>query len=179
MNYYHYILVGPHASGKTTALASLSSVAWEMIQKKIAEHQALSISLSIPYTEHAICKVGQDQTAFLYGYSNQEQLTQILPVLGHEADGAIILLDHTQIEALDHLELYVNLLNGQIDNLIIAISHVDQDTQQLLKKYRNILAMRKLKIPVFAIDPRKKEDVLMLVEVLLARTNMSSLINDA
>ena len=58
MNYYHYIVVGPYAAGKTTALASLSELSFTSIQNKIAEHQALSISLTLPDIEHAICKLG-------------------------------------------------------------------------------------------------------------------------
>ena len=177
MNYYNYIIVGPHAAGKTTALTSLSELSFASIQNKIAEHQALSISLTLPDIEHAICKLEGNQTAFLHGYSNQEQITQILPVLGHEADGGIILLDHTQINAIDDFEIYLNLLGEHVDNLILAISHVDENTQQLLKKYRNILAMKNIKMPIFVVDPRKKEDIVMLIEVLLARTEVTKAIN--
>ena len=36
--------------------------------------------------------------------------------------------------------------------------------------------MKNIKMPIFAVDPRKKEDIVMLIEVLLARTEVTKAI---
>lgn len=173
MKNYHYIIAGSHGSGKTTALNSLKEYSFHPIQNLAAEHQALSISLNIAESEHAVIKLNASQTAFVYSYANPTKIAEILPVLGHEADGGIILLDHRQNTALDELDIYLNLLNDQVDNLIVAISHVDQDPVQLLKKYKNWLSMKNLNIPVFTVDPREKEAIKQLIEILVARSRVS------
>ena len=59
-----------------------------------------------------------------------------------------------------------------MNNIIVGITHVDVDPQQLLKKYRDWMAMNNHVMPVFAVDARKKDDVLLMVEALIARAEI-------
>lgn len=90
-------------------------------------------------------------------------------MLCKDAVGAVVLIDHSLKSAVDDLEYYVDAFKKHVSNIVIGVTHIDQDPQQLLKKYRNWISMRNETLPLFAIDARQKDDVLMLIEALIAR----------
>ena len=172
MQNYHYIFIGPQKSGKTSALSCLSEISLSQIQNMLSEHHATSKLLTLPNMEQAVLRIEDSKNAYLYNYDHQVQIDQHLSVVGEEADGGVIFINHAHNDALDQLEHYITLLSQQVENLVVAITHVDLDSQQLLKRYRNWLIMKKLNIPIFMIDARKKNDIELLIEVLVARNDI-------
>jgi hypothetical protein len=51
---------------------------------------------------------------------------------------------------------------------VIAITHIDRKPERTLSIYREWLANRKLNYPLFFVDARQQDDVLLLVETLIA-----------
>jgi signal recognition particle receptor subunit beta len=68
---------------------------------------------------------------------------------------------------LAQLDYYINTFKQYGDNIVIGITHIDDDLAKPTHQYRQWLLERQLNFPVFFIDARKKADVLLLLETLI------------
>lgn len=169
---YKIVFGGTMGAGKTEAIQSLSDIkvlSTEAMNTDEAAHSKTLTTVGIDYGE---IKLEDGNVVGLYGTPGQERFDFMWPVICQGAIGAIILIDHSSRTSIEDLAFYVGIFKTLVSNIIIGITHVDEDSQQLLKKYRNWLTMQQLNYPLFAIDAREKDDVLLLVEVLIARAEV-------
>ena len=54
------------------------------------------------------------------------------------------------------------------NNIVIGITHIDTKTENTTAIYRNWAAQQSTSYPLFFIDARVKDDVLLLLEALIA-----------
>lgn len=172
---YKIVFGGKMGAGKTEAIQSISETTVLSTEALNTDHDAHSKALTTVGIDYGEIKIEDDITVGLYGTPGQERFDFMWPVICEGAIGAIILIDHSSRTVLDDLAYYVDIFSQFITNLVIGITHVDEDSQQLLKKYRNWLEMRNINLPIFAMDARQKDDVLLLVEVLIARAEVQYL----
>ena len=89
------------------------------------------------------------------------------------AIGTVVLIDHTRAERLDDLAFYLNEFRPYGENIIIGITHLDeQNTDHAIQAYVDWLLTQNLQYPVVALDARKKQDVLSVVEKLLEQSQV-------
>lgn len=172
---YKIVFGGKMGAGKTEAIQSISETTVLSTEALNTDHDAHSKALTTVGIDYGEIKIEDDITVGLYGTPGQERFDFMWPVICEGAIGAIVLIDHSSRTVLDDLAYYVDIFSQFISNLVIGITHVDEDSQQLLKKYRNWLEMRNINLPIFAVDARQKDDVLLLVEVLIARAEVQYL----
>lgn len=65
------------------------------------------------------------------------------------------------------MEYYLNIFKQYGENIVIGVTHIDDDMNKPTHQYRQWLMERNLNLPVFFIDARKKADVLLLLETLI------------
>ena len=84
--------------------------------------------------------------------------------------GAIILVDGASPKAAKELPYYVDYFhNHHMNSIVVGITHCDIDGAHLsLNDANKLLETRDLKFPIYEIDARKRDDVLLLVEALIA-----------
>ncbi len=172
---YKIVFGGKMGAGKTEAIQSLSETTVFSTEALNTDQDAHSKALTTVGIDYGEIKIEDDVVVGLYGTPGQERFDFLWPVICEGALGAIVLIDHSSRTAIDDLAYYVEIFSKFVSNMIIGITHVDEDPQQLLKKYRNWLQMRNIDSPIFAMDARKKDDVLLLVEVLIARAEVQYL----
>ena len=85
------------------------------------------------------------------------------------AIGIVILIDHSSSQRLKDLEFYLNAFENLGTNIVIGITHLDLQHDQKLKIYRDWMQIYKKDFPLFAVDARKKDDVLLLIETLITK----------
>ena len=83
------------------------------------------------------------------------------------AIGTVILIDHTIEKPLDDLKHYLETFKQYGENIAIGITHIDEETSKSTHQYREWLLENNMNYPLFFIDARKKNDVLMLLETLV------------
>lgn len=169
---YKIVFGGTMGAGKTQAIRSLSETSVLTTEAMNTDQQAHQKALTTVGIDYGEIKLEEDLVVGLYGTPGQERFDFVWSVICKGAIGAVILIDHSRRSSLEELEFYIDAFKDLVDNIIIGITHVDEDAQQLLKKYRNWLSMQNHEMPIFAIDAREKDDVLMLVEVLIARAEV-------
>ena len=165
---YKIVFGGALGAGKTQAIQSLSDVSVLSIDAVNAVTESDPTKLSRVYIDYAEIELDEGLIVGLYA-APTAHLEAIGAKLCKDAVGAVILIDHSLKSAVEDLEYYVDTFKKHLANVVIGVTHLDQDPQQLLKKYRNWISMRNETLPLFAIDTRQKDDVLMLIEALIAR----------
>lgn len=165
---YKIVFGGPLGSGKTKAIQSLSELSTLSIDAVNSAKESDPNKISSVNIEYAEIELGEGLIVGLY-VTPSAHLDSIGAKLCKDAVGAVILIDHSLKSAVDDLEHYVDAFKKHVSNIVIGVTHLDQDPQQLLKKYRNWISMRNETLPLFAIDARQKDDVLILIEALIAR----------
>jgi signal recognition particle receptor subunit beta len=109
----------------------------------------------------------------LYGTPGQDRFDFMWEILSEGAMGFVILLDSVRPDPLADLETYLKSFGKNIaksgDALVIGVTRTEINRQtDLLGRVNEKLAAAKLKVPVFEVDGRKREDVKQLLMALLA-----------
>ncbi|WP_131668201.1 GTP-binding protein [Psychrobacter pygoscelis] len=160
---------GPMGAGKTQAIASLSDipvVSTEALNTDLDAHAKVLTTVGMDYGELAL----DDGTSIgLYGTPGQERFNFIWPILSQGALGVILLIDHSAEDPIDDLERYLasfaDMYEGRI---VIGVSQIDRRPERPFAIYRDWLDKKERMLPIFPVDMRKKEDVLLLVESIIA-----------
>ncbi|OTG65427.1 GTP-binding protein [Acinetobacter silvestris] len=169
---YKIVFGGTMGAGKTAAIKSLSEISvlsTEAVNTDETAHSKAWTTVGIDYGE---IKLDDGTIVGLYGTPGQDRFDFVWAVICKGAIGAVILIDHSRKTALDDLKFYHHAFKKHVNNIIVGITHVDKDPQQLLKKYRDWMSMNNYVMPIFAVDAREKDDVLLMVEALIARAEI-------
>ncbi|MEB3767690.1 GTP-binding protein [Acinetobacter sp. MD2] len=160
---------GTMGAGKSAAIKVLSDIgviSTEAVNTDVAAHQKAFTTVGIDYGEISLddgTKVG------LYGTPGQGRFDFMWSIVCQGAIGIALLIDHSSVQRLDDLAFYLNAFEALGSNIVIGITHLDIVDDQKLKIYRDWMDVNQKKYPVFAIDARHKDDVLLMIEALLVR----------
>ncbi len=169
---YKIVFAGSMGAGKTEAIRSLSDIPvllTEAFNTDQHSHAKLETTVGIDYGEVSLddgLKIG------LYGTPGQSRFDFIWPVICRGAIGAVILIDHNAEAPLQELESYLETFQNYTDNIAIGITHVDS-TLKSTNIYKEWLLRQELFSPLFFIDARKKDDVLLLLEALITSVEVN------
>lgn len=162
------VFSGPMGSGKTQAILSLSDipvVSTEVQNTDLDAHTKALTTVGMDYGE--LILEGETRLG-LYGTPGQERFNFIWPILVQGALGVIILVDHSALNPLSdmarYLETFEEIYRGRI---IIGISQIDKRQDREFNIYREWLRDTERNLPIFPVDMREKEDVLLLVETII------------
>ncbi|MCH7395436.1 ATP/GTP-binding protein [Acinetobacter dispersus] len=168
LHQYKIVFGGTMGSGKSTAIKALSEVevlSTEALNTDTESHEKLLTTVGIDYGELTLedgFKVG------LYGTPGQDRFDFIWAVICKGAIGTIVMIDHAAENPLLDLEQYIQTFQPFGHNIVIAITHIDRMPERTLSIYRDWLKAKELNYPLFFIDARQQDDVLLLVETLIA-----------
>lgn len=168
------VFSGPMGAGKTQAIASLSDipvVSTEVQNTDLDTNAKLLTTVGMDYGELTL----EGGTSIgLYGTPGQERFSFIWPILSQGALGVVILIDHSAPDPVADLAHYLGTFDEIYDGrIIIGISQIDKKPEREFAIYRDWLAQNNRNLPIFPVDMRKKEDVLLLVEGIIASLEQS------
>lgn len=163
------VFSGPMGAGKTQAISSLSDipvVSTEVMNTDLDTNAKLLTTVGMDYGELIIeggASIG------LYGTPGQERFNFIWPILSQGALGVVILIDHSAPDPVADLAHYLKTFDGIYEGrIVLGISQVDKKPEREFSIYRDYLASIGRNLPLFPVDMRKREDVLLLVESIIA-----------
>lgn len=170
MQEYKIIFSGSMGAGKTTAIGALSDgdvVSTDVANTDKATHSKLLTTVGIDYGQILL---PPDSKIALYGTPGQDRFEVIWGIVTKGALGVIVLIDSTSPKAPQELPYYIDYFRGNgMDNIVVGLTHTDLGDGYLsLDDCFEILDQRELVLPVFTVDPRQKEDILLVLETLLA-----------
>lgn len=172
---YKIIFAGSMGAGKTTAISSLSEIDIVNTDVDNTDLQAHTKALTTVGIDYGQIIIPPDLKVGLYGTPGQERFQFMWKIVSEGALGAIILIDSTAKNALDEVSQYVDFFMGEnMQNIIIGISHMDEAGARDLEQFHEVIEKHQYPFPVFEVDGREKDDVLLLVETLIATVEASA-----
>jgi signal recognition particle receptor subunit beta len=83
--------------------------------------------------------------------------------------GLILLVSNARPDPFADMHFFLNAFKSFIERtkVVIGITQMDLSPQPTLKDYHLQLKNNDLRIPLFEVDARKKDDISLLVETLL------------
>jgi signal recognition particle receptor subunit beta len=168
------VFAGPMGAGKTTAIRALSDqppVCTEVTSTEHKQGTKDTTTVALDFGQLAL----EDGTAVrLYGTPGQERFSFMWEILCKGSLGVILLVDGRSATALTDLEMYLDMLRevGPTQPFVIGVGRLPVDCGPELDRLASALAARDVAVPVFGVDVRNREDVLLLVETLLCILEM-------
>lgn len=171
---YKIVFGGTMGAGKSAAIQALSDIpviTTEAVNTDTDAHQKFLTTVGIDYGEISLddgTKIG------LYGTPGQDRFDFMWSIVCKGAIGIVVLIDHSQADRLKDLEFYINAFEQYGANIVIGITHLDLEHKQKLKIYRDWMQVHQKQFPLFAVDAREKDDVLLMIEMLIASLEMQT-----
>lgn len=170
---YKIVFAGTMGAGKSEAIKSLSTIdvlSTEAINTDTEANTKMFTTVGIDYGELIL----EDGTQVgLYGTPGQERFDFIWNIICKGALGIIVLIDHSIEQPIEHLNFYLDYFRPISDNIIIGITHLDHKMPHTTALYREWEAQQtSIEHPLFFIDARQKQDVLLLVEALIVNAEV-------
>lgn len=166
---YKIVFTGPVASGKTTAINSISGISTVSTEEKATdETQQLKANTTVAM-DYGLLKMPGGGMVHLYGTPGQERFSYMREVLTEGALGLILLVNNSSSDPFKEMNHYIQAFSDFIDNtsLVIGITHMDRKNNPNIKQYYQYFHKKEKKYPVFEVDPRNDRDIKILLQALL------------
>ena len=113
----------------------------------------------------------------LFGTPGQSRFDFMWQILARNALGLVILVDNSRPDPLADLHTYLDGFAGVLAGVpcTIGVGRLDSHPQPDLDHYAEALAGRDALYPVLDVDVRRREDVLLLIDTLLAQIEANAL----
>jgi signal recognition particle receptor subunit beta len=162
------VFTGPMGAGKTTAIRAISDsppVSTEVGNNDRATSDKDSTTVALDYGQLLL----EDGTPVkLYGTPGQQRFSFMWEILCQGALGVVLLIDGSHRNALADFETYVDVFRkiSPDQPFVIGVGRLPADDVPL-SQFMAVLDRRGIVAPVYEVDVRQKEDVLLLIETLL------------
>ena len=167
------IITGSAGAGKTTAINCLSSckVVTTEVHNSDRSIKKENTTVAMDYGEIGL---NNGDRLRLYGTPGQQRFDFMWKVLAKGSLGVIILI-HNSPRALAELDEYLAVFKEflQQGRCVIGVSELDQESIPNIDQYNSHLQSQGRRLPVFGVDSRKRQHILLLVETLLCRIEMA------
>lgn len=163
------VFTGPMGAGKTTAIAAISdtppvSTDVENIDRAACDKDATTVAL-----DFGQILLEDGRQVRLYGTPGQKRFDFMWRILGEGALGVILLLDASQVTTLADLDHYLDAFGdlAKQRQMLLGIGRTDAAGATSMADIQLRLRLRNLVLPVFSVDVRERDDVLLLIDALL------------
>lgn len=170
MNEYKILFTGTMGAGKSTAINTLS--------------ETESINTDVLNSDSSVQKerttVGLDFGQFtldngdrirMFGTPGQARFDFLWKILSKGSLGLIILADNSRPDPLADISVYLDGFSEELDTLpcVIGVGQIEIYPHPSLDNYADLLASKNRILPIVSVDVRRKDDVAMLIDILLAQ----------
>ncbi|WP_039747579.1 GTP-binding protein [Solimonas variicoloris] len=165
------VFAGSMGAGKTTSIAALSEippVTTEAVNHDRALFDKDTTTVALDYGEFTLDDGSRIQ---LIGTPGQLRFDFMWRVLANGALGVILLVDNSRPAPLDDVREYLRHFRDFAEGarLVIGVGRTESHPQPTVDAYADLLAGEALLLPVLSVDVRRRDDVLMMVHVLLSQ----------
>ncbi len=165
------VFTGSVGAGKTCAIASISEIDPVSTDVKSTETEVLKHKKTTTVAmDYGYLTMEQGDRLYLYGTPGQRRFDFMCHILTKGALGLIILIDNSHDDPLSELDYYLNLNAAFLleNPAVIGITHFDIKDTPSIEDYYQALDERGDAWPVVRVDAREKDDVTILLHVLVA-----------
>lgn len=167
---FKFIFTGTPGAGKTTAIAAISDappVSTDMESTDELRAVKEKTTVAMDFGEFTL---DSGEKVFLYGTPGQERFRHMWEILIRGGLGLVVLIDNARPDPLDDLAMYLGNFREFIESTgaVIAITRSDIKDNPGIGDYQDVLSDLGMVLPITYADPRQREDVLMLLDMLIS-----------
>ncbi|MEW5789102.1 MAG: ATP/GTP-binding protein [Pseudomonadota bacterium] len=169
MSQHKIIFSGPVGAGKTTAITSLSDTPPVSTEQLASDETRLVKATTTVAMDYGVIRLGGEERIHLYGTPGQERFDFMWEILSQGAIGLVLLISNARPDPYADLHLFMNAYRpfAEQNRLVVGVTQMDLETKPSLNDYRRRLLADGLHTPVFEVDARRRQDISVLVQVLL------------
>jgi signal recognition particle receptor subunit beta len=172
---YKILLVGTMGAGKTTAIAAVSEtppISTDVTNSARHDYDKATTTVAMDYGEVSL---PAGDMLRLYGTPGQARFAFMWQILAQGALGVVFLVDNSRPDPCEDLRTFVDAFGDTLQDAtaVVGIGRTEMHPTPSLDAYYALLATRNLSMPVFAVDVRKRCDVLLLLDVLFHQIEAS------
>lgn len=170
MTEHKILFTGTMGAGKTTAIGAVSETP-PVVTDVVNNDRAHGKSHTTVGLDFGLLTLPSGDRVRLFGTPGQMRFDFLWKILSRNALGLIILADNSRADPLADLRVY---LDGFADDLgtlpcTIGVGRLNTHPNPGLDAYIDELARRNLVLPVLEVDVRRRDDVILLIDTLLAQ----------
>lgn len=164
------VFTGAPGAGKTTAIAAVSDTPPVVtdVRNNDAHLAKEHTTVGLDYGE---LQLGNGERVHLFGTPGQARFDFLWRILANNALGLVILVDNSRPDPLADLSLYLDAFAADLGRVACAVGvgRTESHPSPALDDYCDAMAQRELVFPVLPVDVRQREDVLLLLDTVLAQ----------
>jgi signal recognition particle receptor subunit beta len=163
------VFTGPMGAGKTTAIAAISDMAPVLTDVANSDRAAFDKDSTTVALDYGQLSLDDGTVVRLYGTPGQERFGFMRTILCRGAIGIILLLDGSRDDAISSLDDFLGGIR-KLDPMpatVIGVGRCGSSDAPVLVRAKHHLQQLGLTLPMFRVDVRRREDVLLLVETLV------------
>ena len=173
------VFTGPPGAGKTTAIAAISDTA--PVVTDVVNHDAgLAKARTTVGMDYGSVALDGGEQVRLFGTPGQERFDFLWPILVKDALGLAILIDNSRADPLADLRVFLKSLAPELPKLacVVGIGRLGTHPSPSLDDFADAMATAGWVFPVLPVDVRERDDVLMLIDLMLAQAQARNMEND-
>lgn len=170
MNEYKLVFTGTTGAGKTTAINAVSEV--PTIKTDVTNtDSSLDKAFTTVGLDFGQISLANGDRVRLFGTPGQSRFDFMWKILAKDAFGLIILIDNSSADPLADLDVYLHGFAQELQHIPCVIGVGRSETYQMpsLDDFSTRLAQRNFTLPVIPVDVRNPEDVILLIDILMAQ----------
>lgn len=169
MSQYKIIFTGPVGAGKTTAINSISDLPPIKTDAAASDMTKSKKSATTVAMDYGVINLPGGEKLHLYGTPGQERFDFMWDILVTGGIGLVLLLDNTRADPFVDMKFFLDAFSTFIGDTAVAVgvTQMDVSAKPTIDDYQVQLAGMGLKLPVFAVDARVRNDVSILIQSLL------------
>jgi signal recognition particle receptor subunit beta len=170
MKQHKIVFTGTPGAGKTTAIAALSDTPPVTTDVRNTD-AALGKEFTTVGMDFGLCNLGDGYSVRLFGTPGQQRFEFMWRIVATDALGLVILIDNSRPDPLADLNIYLEAYKDMLPtmNCAVGVGRVQECPVPTLDDFADALDARGLVLPVLPVDVRRRDDVLMLVDTVLAQ----------
>ena len=168
MSAYKIVFSGSPGAGKTTAITALSDKAPVVTDVRNTDARLAKENTTVGLDFGEI-DLGGGHSVRLLGTPGQLRFEFLWPIIAKNALGLVILIDNSRADPLADLNVYLDAYRTTLAHLncVVGVGRIPTHPKPGLDDFSGALSARGLVLPVLAVDVRKREDVLRLIDSVL------------
>ena len=170
------VFTGPMGVGTTTAIAAISDSPPVLTDVLNNDHEAFDKDSTTVALDYGQLLLDNGVVVRLYGTPGQERFGFMRQILCRGAIGIVLLLDGSRDDVLTSLESFIRDIRSldPMPALVIGIGRCTLVNASVAQQVAMLLEQNGFTLPVFRVDVRRREDVLLLVETLVCLLEASA-----
>lgn len=170
MKEHKILITGTTGAGKTTAIAAISEVP-PISTDVVSRDQSIDKEKTTVAFDYGVFSLGDDECVRIYGTPGQKRFSFMWKILAKGALGVIILVDNTRPDPLADVDIYLENFESLIKEraCVICLTKVNEDDKESINKLSSYISEKGIICPIVSADIRRKEDVVLLLDLLLTQ----------